>query len=153
MKALKRAGQTTELAVAQTEAEQAIGRCSVLSIEQQISEMGEIPFRPVGYGSAADKHVLRLTTSVSRNPFQPELPLQLLHRRPDIRKRKLNWLGLFMQRIRHVLLFIPLITLRGSAGWTKSAGGAITNPGQWLLSAGRLIWFSHFSIADRILLI
>lgn len=27
------------------------------------------------------------------------------------------------------------MTLSGSAGWTNAAGGAISNPGQWLLSA------------------
>lgn len=31
--------------------------------------------------------------------------------------------------------FYPGITLSGSAGWTNTAGAAITNPGQWLLSA------------------
>ncbi|WP_304217700.1 TolC family protein [Phocaeicola plebeius] len=31
--------------------------------------------------------------------------------------------------------FYPGITLSGSAGWTNAAGAAITNPGQWLLSA------------------
>lgn len=31
--------------------------------------------------------------------------------------------------------FYPGITLSGSAGWTNAAGTAITNPGQWLLSA------------------
>lgn len=31
--------------------------------------------------------------------------------------------------------FYPSITLSGSAGWINSAGAAITNPGQWLLSA------------------
>lgn len=31
--------------------------------------------------------------------------------------------------------FYPSITLSGSAGWTNAAGAAITNPGQWLLSA------------------
>lgn len=36
--------------------------------------------------------------------------------------------------------FYPGITLSGSAGWTNAAGAAITNPGQWLLSAvGSLI--------------
>ena len=39
MKALKRAGQTTEMAVAQTEASKLSVDASVLSIEQQISEM------------------------------------------------------------------------------------------------------------------
>lgn len=31
--------------------------------------------------------------------------------------------------------FYPSITLSGSAGWTNAASAAITNPGQWLLSA------------------
>ena len=68
MKALKRAGQTTEMAVAQTEASKLSVDASVLSIEQQISEMENSLSAPVGYGSAADN------TSTLDNQRFPESP-------------------------------------------------------------------------------
>ncbi len=94
MKALKRAGQTTEMAVAQTEASKLSVDASVLSIEQQISEMENSLSALLGILAGAF-----YATNQARSAFYPS------------------------------------ITLGGSAGWTNSAGGAITNPGQWLLSA------------------
>ena len=31
--------------------------------------------------------------------------------------------------------FYPTVTLSGTLGWTNSGGGAILNPGRWLLNA------------------
>ena len=63
------------------------------------------------------------------------MPLQLLHRRPDIRQKEAELAGAFYATNQARSAFYPSIMLSGSAGWTNSAGGAITNPGQWLLSA------------------
>ena len=123
MKALKRAGQTTEMAVAQTEASKLSVDASVLSIEQQISEMENSLSALLGM---APRFPESLSTGV---------PLQLLHRRPDIRQKEAELAGAFYATNQARSAFYPSITLGGSAGWTNSAGGAITNPGQWLLSA------------------
>ena len=127
MKALKRAGQTTEMAVAQTEA-------SVLSIEQQISEMENSLSALLGM---APQLITRSTLDNQRFPesLSTGVPLQLLHRRPDIRQKEAELAGAFYATNQARSAFYPSITLGGSAGWTNSAGGAITNPGQWLLSA------------------
>ena len=87
MKALKRAGQTTEMAVAQTEA-------SVLSIEQQISEMENSLSALLGM---APQLITRSTLDNQRFPesLSTGVPLQLLHRRPDIRQKEAELAGAF----------------------------------------------------------
>ena len=107
MKALKRAGQTTEMAVAQTEASKLSVDASVLSIEQQISEMENSLSALLGM---APQLITRSTLDNQRFPesLQPECRCNCCTVVRIFVKRKLNWLGLFMQRIRHVLLFIPL---------------------------------------------
>lgn len=134
MKALKRAGQTTEMAVAQTEASKLSVDASVLSIEQQISEMENSLSALLGM---APQLITRSTLDNQRFPesLSTGVPLQLLHRRPDIRQKEAELAGAFYATNQARSAFYPSITLGGSAGWTNSAGGAITNPGQWLLSA------------------
>ena len=134
MKALKRAGQTTEMAVAQTEASKLSVDASVLSIEQQISEMENSLSALLGM---APQLITRSTLDNKRFPesLSTGVPLQLLHRRPDIRQKEAELAGAFYATNQARSAFYPSITLGGSAGWTNSAGGAITNPGQWLLSA------------------
>ena len=134
MKALKRAGQTTEMAVAQTEASKLSVDASVLSIEQQISEMENSLSALLGM---APQLITRSTLENQRfpEPLSTGVPLQLLHRRPDIRQKEAELAGAFYATNQARSAFYPSITLSGSAGWTNSAGGAITNPGQWLLSA------------------
>ncbi|WP_223225913.1 MULTISPECIES: efflux RND transporter permease subunit [Bacteroides] len=80
-----------------------------------------------------------ITRSTLDNQRFPEslstgVPLQLLHRRPDIRQKEAELAEAFYATNQARSAFYPSITLGGSAGWTNSAGGAITNPGQWLLS-------------------
>ena len=134
MKALKRAGQTTEMAVAQTEASKLSVDASVLSIEQQISEMENSLSALLGM---APQLITRSTLDNQRfaESLSTGVPLQLLHRRPDIRQKEAELAGAFYATNQARSAFYPSITLGGSAGWTNSAGGAITNPGQWLLSA------------------
>ena len=85
MKALKRAGQTTEMAVAQTEASKLSVDASVLSLEQQINAMENslsvlLGMNPQEIGRST------LDTQVFPDSISAGVPLQLLSRRPDIRQ-------------------------------------------------------------------
>lgn len=134
MKALKKAGQTTEMAVAQTEASKLSAESSVLSLEQQISEMENSLSALLGM---APQHISRSTLKEQHFPssLSVGVPLQLLQRRPDIRQQEAALAAAFYSTNQARAAFYPSITLSGSAGWTNSAGGGISNPGQWLLSA------------------
>jgi len=134
MKALKKAGQTTEMAVAQTEATKLSTDASVLSIEQQISELENSLSALLGMTSQTVK---RSTLDSQEFPesLSTGVPLQLLQRRPDIRQKEAELAAAFYATNQARSAFYPSITLSGSAGWTNSAGGVIVNPGQWLLSA------------------
>ena len=85
MKALKEAGQTTEMAVAQIEASKLAVDASLLSLQQQITEMensissllGDVP-----------RQIERSTLDEQSFPdtLLVGVPLQLLQRRPDVRQ-------------------------------------------------------------------
>lgn len=61
--------------------------------------------------------------------------MQLLSRRPDVRQCESQLAVAYYATNSARSAFYPGITLSGSTGWTNAAGAAITNPGQWLLSA------------------
>ena len=134
MKALKEAGQTTEMAVAQIEASKLAVDASLLSLQQQITEMensissllGDVP-----------RQIERSTLDAQSFPdtLLVGVPLQLLQRRPDVRQGEAALAAAFYVTNQAYAAFYPSITLSGSAGWTNAAGALITNPGEWLLSA------------------
>lgn len=134
MKALKKAGQATEMAVAQTEAGKLSVEESVVAIERQIHEIENSLSVLLGRVPQA---IVRSTLEVQQFPDSLSLgvPLQLLSRRPDVRlyERQLAVAYYAVHSARSA--FYPGITLSGSAGWTNAAGAVIANPGQWLLSA------------------
>lgn len=134
MKALKEAGQTTEMAVAQIEASKLAVDASLLSLQQQITEMensissllGDVP-----------RQIERSTLDAQSFPdtLSVGVPLQLLQRRPDVRQSEAALAAAFYVTNQAYAAFYPSITLSGSAGWTNAAGAVITNPGQWLFTA------------------
>lgn len=134
MKALKRAGQTTEMAVAQTEAGKLSVDASVLSLERQINETENSLSTLLGM---SPQEIGRSTLEKQEFPdsLSTGVPLQLLSRRPDVRQCEAQLAVAYYATNSARSAFYPGITLSGSVGWTNAAGAAITNPGQWLLSA------------------
>ena len=134
MKALKRAGQTTEMAVAQSEASKLSVDASVLSIERQINEMENSLSTLLGL---SPQEIERSTLESQQFPdtLATGVPLQLLNRRPDVRQCEAELAVAYYATNSARSAFYPAVTLSGSAGWTNAAGAAITNPGQWLLTA------------------
>lgn len=134
MEVLKRAGQTTEMAVAQTRASQLSAEASVLSLERQINEMENS--LSVLLGMTPQK-IERSTLDSQEFPdsLSVGVPLQLLSRRPDVKQSEAELAAAYYATNIARAAFYPSITLSGSAGWTNSAGAAVLNPAQWLLSA------------------
>lgn len=134
MKALKAAGDATELAVLQSEASKLSVDASVASLRQQIDQMENTLTALLGI---APQKIER--TTIAEQEFPNELsagvPLQLLQRRPDVRQSEAALAQAFYATNAARSAFYPSITLSGSAGWTNAAGAAITNPGQWLFTA------------------
>ncbi|MDY4043154.1 MAG: efflux transporter outer membrane subunit [Marinifilaceae bacterium] len=139
MKALKKAGQANEMAVAQTEANKLSVEASILTLEQQIQEI-ELSITALLKESP---HPIK-RTSLQQQQFPDTLstgiPLQLLNARPDIRQKEAELAAAFYVTNQARSTFYPAITLGGALGWTNTAGGAISNPGQWLFTAiGNLV--------------
>ena len=134
MKALKRAGQATEMAVAQTEAGKLAVDASVLSVERQINEMENSLSTLLGLSPQA---IERSTLKEQQFPdtLSTSVPLQLLSRRPDVRQCEAQLAVAYYATNSARSAFYPSITLSGSAGWTNATGATVTNPGQWLLTA------------------
>lgn len=134
MRAMKRAGMTTEDAVAQSEANYYSVESSVLTLRRQINEtenslsllLAETP-AAIERGRLEDwKQPSELTVGV---------PVQLLANRPDVRSAELALAQAFYTTNAARAAFYPSLVLSGSAGWTNSAGAYIVNPGKILLSA------------------
>ena len=139
MKALKNAGQTTDMAVAQTEASKLSVDASLLSLERQITELENTLLSLLG---SVPGDITRSTLSSQSFPdtLLVGVPLQLPQRRPDVRQSEAVLAAAFYVTNQARAAFFPSITLSGSAGWTNAAGVVITNPGQWLFSVvGSLI--------------
>lgn len=134
MKALKAAGDATELAVAQSEASKLSVDASIASLRQQIDQMENTLTALLGI---APQKIDRTTIGEQRFPTElaAGVPLQLLQRRPDVRQSEAALAQAFYATNAARAAFYPSITLSGSAGWTNAAGAAITNPGQWLFTA------------------
>ena len=134
MKALKKAGQTTEMDVAQIEASKLSVDASLLSLEQQITEVENSLSSLLG---VVPQRIDRSTLDMQSFPdtLSVGVPLQLLQRRPDVRQSEAALAEAFYTTNRAYSAFYPAITLSGSAGWTNAAGAIISNPGEWLFSA------------------
>lgn len=128
---LKNAGQTTQAAVAQSEAEKQSVEVSVLELKLQIREventlcslLAETP-------QAIDRG--KLEGQTLPEGLSAGIPLQMLSNRPDVMQAEAALKQAFYYTNEARSYFYPSVTLSGSIGWTNSGGGAISNPGAWL---------------------
>lgn len=63
------------------------------------------------------------------------IPVRLLSRRPDIVQAEMTLANAYYTTNQARSAFYPNLNLSGSAGWTNALGQAVTNPGDWTLSA------------------
>ena len=132
--ALMQAGKANEAAVAQMEAAYAQVSASVLDLKDQINQvenslsllLAETPHR-VQRGTLAEQ---TWPSSLSVG-----FPVSLLANRPDVRAAERSLEQAFYATNQTRAALYPSITLSGSAGWTNSAGGMISNPAQFVASA------------------
>lgn len=131
MRALKQAGQSTEAGVSQAEANKLSVDASVIDLRRQITEVENALCSTLGETPHA------ITRGRLENQSLPEtlsvgIPLQLLSNRPDVQSAEASLKQAFYATNEARSNFYPSVTLSGSAGWTNSAGAAITNPGALL---------------------
>lgn len=63
------------------------------------------------------------------------IPVRLLSRRPDIVQAEMTMANAYYTTNQARSAFYPNLNLSGSASWTNALGQAVTNPGDWILSA------------------
>lgn len=134
IKALKRAGEKDDAAVAQAEANRLEAESSVLSLEKQVHDLENSFSTLVGIVPTEIERGQLLELSFP-NKMSVGLPVQLLSRRPDVRQAEWQLAKAFYATNEARSAFYPQVTLSGSAGWTNNSGAGIVNPGKWLLNA------------------
>lgn len=134
LQALKNAGQTTEAAVSQAEANRLAVEASLKTLLQQLNETENSLCTLLG---RTPQSIRRGTLGEQQFPQQLAygVPLQLLDNRPDIRQAEAALAQAFYYTNESRAAFYPSITLSGNAGWTNSGGAVIANPGALLLQA------------------
>ena len=131
---LMQAGQADRATLAQAEASRLAAESSLPSLQQQAIEQENALCTFVGL---TPRHLERGRMYEQQFPARLSVgvPLDLLSRRPDVRQAEAQLASAFYGENVARSAFYPAITLSGSAGWTNSGGGALVNPGAWLLQA------------------
>ena len=133
-RALMNAGMADEAAVSQMEATYYSICTSVLDLKEQLNQVEN----SLGLLLAETPHIIqrgKLEGQQLPEDFSVGIPVHLLSNRPDVRVAERTLESAFYATNQARSAFYPSITLSGSAGWTNSAGAAITNPGKFLASA------------------
>ena len=134
LEALKSAGKSNDAAVLQARANRTALESSLLSLRQSIHETENALAVLLALPAQA---IERGTLTGQRFPekLSAGLPLQLLANRPDVRQAEYALAQAYYATNAARAAFYPSINLSGSLGWTNNGGGAILNPGKWLLGA------------------
>lgn len=133
-RALMNAGMADEAAVSQMEATYYSICTSVLDLKEQLNQAEN----SLALLLAETPHIIqrgKLEGQQLPEDFSVGIPVHLLSNRPDVRVAERTLESAFYATNQARSAFYPSITLSGSAGWTNSAGAAITNPGKFLASA------------------
>lgn len=134
MGSLKRAGQMNDAGILQAKANRLSLESAILQVKKSINETENSLSVLLGHEASQIER-----GSLAEQNFSDGvtigIPLQLLGNRPDVRQAEFNLAQSFYATNVARAAFYPSLTLSGSAGWTNSAGSAIVNPGELLVSA------------------
>ena len=134
LEALKKVGKANEAGVLQAKANVMQLESSQLAICKSIAETENALSAILAMPSHAIERS-DLTKASFPDTISVGVPMQLLSNRPDVRQAEMEVAQAFYATHVARTAFYPNITLSGTLGWTNNGGGAITNPGQWLLNA------------------
>ncbi len=134
LEALKQAGKSNDAAVLQARANRMTLEASVLSTRKNINQTENSLSALLAMSS---RTIDRGTLGAQQFPdtLSIGVPVQLLSNRPDVKQSEQALAQAFYATNATRSAFYPRITLSGTAGWTNNGGGAILNPGSWLLNA------------------
>ena len=134
LEALKKVGKANEAGVLQAKANVMKLESSQLAICKSIAETENALSAILAMPSHAIERS-DLTKASFPDTISVGVPMQLLSNRPDVRQAEMEVAQAFYATHVARTAFYPNITLSGTLGWPNNGGGAITNPGQWLLKA------------------
>lgn len=134
MQAMKLAGMTNEAAISQNIANSQQVKAACLDLERQIREVEnalcvmlmQTP-QPIERGL--------LSQQMLPETLNAGVPAQVLSNRPDVVSAEMQLASAYYSVNVARSAFYPQITINGSGSWVNSAGSAIFNPGELILSA------------------
>lgn len=134
IKAMKKAGMSNEVAVAQLEAAHYAVATSMEDIKRSIDEIENALSTLTGQPL---HHIQRgtLDTQLFPDTLKAGIPVRMLTQRPDVKAAENALAQAYYGKQIARAAFYPSLTLGGTAGWTNSLGSIIVNPGKLLLSA------------------
>ena len=133
-KQLMEAGQGNAAAVASIEATYYSISTSVVSLEDNIRTITNTLATLIGETSS---HIERNPLSSFRTPAVTStgMPISILDRRPDVRDAEYKLAAAFYEKNIAYSSFFPKLTISANGQFTNSLGGAVTNPGAFIVSA------------------
>lgn len=128
------AGQSNDIALAQTEAAWYAVQASLEDLRQQriLAE------NALALLLSDTPHAIVVNTWQEQTfpeAFPVGIPLELLANRPDVRMAEAALAQAFYETNASRAAFYPSLVLSGSGGWTNAIGGAIVDPAEFLGSA------------------
>ena len=141
MQLLKEAGQYSDAAVSQAEANYNSILASKVEIRQQIKEM-ENSLSVILGESIRSIETNSLTSWTNPKLIEVGIPVQLLSMRPDVMQAELALAAAFYTTNEARSEFYPNLMLSGSIGWSNIAG-IVSNP-------GKLVWDALASLTQPV---
>ena len=141
MQLLKEAGQYSDAAVSQAEANYNSILASKVEIRQQIKEM-ENSLSVILGESIRSIETNSLTSWTNPKLIEVGIPVQLLSMRPDVMQAELALAAAFYTTNEARSEFYPNLMLSGSIGWSNVAG-IVSNP-------GKLVWDALASLIQPV---
>lgn len=134
LEVLKKTGRADETAIRQSEANYLSVQSEVARLGQQVKEVENNLSALLGHAPSMIERG-NLDTQSFPDTLLVGIPLDLLKYRPDVRMAEALLKGALYTTNQAYSAFYPTITLGGTAGWTNTNGGVISNPGAWLFQA------------------
>lgn len=136
LRAMKDAGMSNEIAVAQMEGAMYEVKSAIKDLSQSIRQVENSLCLLL---CDTPHHIERGDLASASSGFPEELltglPADILENRPDVRAAEMNLASAYYQVNISKASMLPELTLSGTAGWTNTLGTAVINPGGLLLAA------------------
>lgn len=149
MKDIWEAGNTTQAAVVQSQAQYESILASIADLETSLHEMNTTLSLLVGVMPQTWEIPAAQSISLPAN-YSTGVPMAALACRPDVRAQEKQLAVAFYATNSARSAFYPSLTISPTGGFTNSLGGMVLNPGKWFLNLGASLTAPLFARGQNI---